>query len=95
MKLQELLDYVNDEDRAELVKIEPAIELGEDGEFYITKTKETYEFFTETAADMKISTVRGDKGFAGCSKDFKKGKVKKNGEVTKPDTYKVVVKLNH
>ena len=96
MLLKDLQNYVSDDSRAELVKIEPTIELGEVGdEFYITKTKETYHFYTEAAADMKINAAREDRGFAGCSKDFKAGKVNKAGEVTRPDIWKVVLKLNH
>lgn len=96
MLLKDLQSYVDSDERAELVKIEPTIELSEDGsEYYITKTKETYHFYTEAAADMKINAAREDKGFAGCSKDFKAGKVNKSGEVTRPDIWKVVIKLNH
>lgn len=96
MLLKDLQNYVNDDYRAELVKIEPTIELGDSGDdFYVTKTKETYHFYTEDAADMKINAAREDRGFAGCSKDFKAGKINKNGEVTRPDIWKVVIKLNH
>lgn len=96
MLLKDLETYVVDECRDELVKIEPTIELGETGDdFYITKTKETYHFYTEAAADIKINAARAEKGFAGCSKDFKAGKVNKAGEVTRPDIWKVVIKLNH
>lgn len=93
MLLTDLEDYV--ENLNELTKIEPKIELGEDGSFYVIQTKETYVFYEEIEADAKINEARQKPGYEASTKKFKQGKINKNGEITKPDTYTVVIKLNH
>ena len=94
MLLKDLENYIDTRD--ELVKIEPKIEVSEETtDFYVTFTKETYHYYDEASADMKINAAREDKGFAGCDKKFKAGKVNKAGEVTRPDIWQVVIKLNH
>ena len=63
---------------------------------YITKTKETYVFEDESEADAKIEEARQTFGFAGCDKKHKDAKVsKKTGEEIAPETWTVVVKINH
>ena len=94
MKYTDLKDYIDVLEN--LRKIEVTIEDDEDmsGRFYVTKTKETYVFEDERDADVKVDTARQDNGFAGVEKKYKAGKMNKAGEVTKPETWTVVVKLN-
>lgn len=92
MRLEDLLTYITDENHSELTKGTVEFELGEDGTFYITKTKETFTFYDEADADHKITVCRTEPVFAGCDKTFKAGKVNKNGEVTREDEWKVVIK---
>lgn len=95
MKLENLVNYVNEGYKGGLTKIEPCIEVNiDDDEFYIVKTKETYIFGSEEEADALINNMRQDAGFIGCDKKFKAGKVNKSGETVKPDTWTVVVKIN-
>lgn len=96
MYLRHLEEYIGNDARDELVKIEPKIELPEDEtEFRVVFTKETYHFFDEESADAKISSARTEPGFAGCDKKFKPGKVNKAGDTVRPDIWQVVIKLNH
>ena len=96
MLLKDLETYIESDSRAELVKIEPKIEVSEETtDFYVTFTKETYHFYDESSADAKINAARNETGFAGCDKKFKPGKVNKAGEQTRPDIWQVVIKLNH
>lgn len=92
MLLKDFTEYVNSLE--ELTKIEPKIEMGEDGEFYVVSTKETYVFYEEVEADNKIDAAHDNQGYESSSKKFKQGKINKNGEVTRPDQYTVVIKLN-
>ena len=46
-------------------------------------------------ADEIINDRRQIDGFEAASKKFKAGKMNKAGEVVKPDTWTVVIKLNH
>ena len=96
MLSKDLEAYIKSDSRAELVKIEPKIEVSEETtDYYVTFTKETYHFYDEESADAKISAARTDVGFAGCDKKFKPGKTNKAGDVTRPDIWQVVIKLNH
>lgn len=94
MKYTDIKDYIENLDN--LRKIEITIEDDEEmsGSFYVTKTKETYVFEDEHDADVKVDSVRQDLGFAGVEKKYKAGKMNKAGEVTKPETWVVVAKLN-
>lgn len=92
MLLTNFEDYVNELN--ELIKIEPKIELGEDGAFYVVQTKETYTFEDEADADAKINEARQNAGYEASTKKFKQGKINKNGEMVRPDIYTVVIKLN-
>lgn len=94
MKYTDIKDYIESLDN--LRKIEITIEDDEEmsGSFYVTKTKETYVFEDEHDADVKVDSVRQDNGFAGVEKKYKAGKMNKAGEVTKPETWVVVAKLN-
>lgn len=93
MKLTELNNYVENLDN--LTKIEATVELNEFGNFYVMKTKETYVYEDEDLADNKVDYARQHSGFAGVEKKFKQGKMNKAGEIVKPETWTVVVKLNH
>ena len=94
MRYTEIENYINNLEN--LRKIEITIEDDEDmsGSFYITKTKETYVYDNENDADVKVDAARRDLGFAGVEKKYKQGKMNKAVEVTKPETWTVVVKLN-
>ena len=99
MKLQELQNYIDARNSEGLTKIEVAMEVEQEltaDTYYVTKTKETYVYGTETDADEKINAVRLMTGFESANKKFKPGKVsKKTGEEITPDSYQVVIKLNH
>lgn len=94
MRYTDIEAYINDLEN--LKKIDVTIENDEEmnGSFYITKTKETYVFENEEEADAKVDAARRDLGFAGVDKKYKAGKMNKAGDVTKPETWTVVVKLN-
>lgn len=79
-----------------LRKLEPTLECTEDyPDFFVVKTKETYVFEDESEADDRINLTRSNPGFAGVDKKYKAAKINKNGEVTRPETWTVVAKLNH
>ena len=93
MRTGDIESYVNS--LKNLTSIEIKIE--EDEEvvgFRVVKTKETYVFEDEDEALAKVDAVRQDVGFVGVDKKFKQGKVNKNGEEVRPDTWIVVAKLN-
>lgn len=94
MYLEELLDYRLSLG-ADLTKMSADIEIDESGRSIVMTTKETYVYLDEDDADKKINEARQDAGFMEAKKKFKQGKINKNGEITKPDTYTVVIKLNH
>lgn len=97
MTQNELNNYIEARKSEGLTKIEVTLEVGDTtDDFYVTKTKETFVYGLESEADEKIDAVRLDPGFAAADKKFKAGKVsKKTGEELTPDTYTVVIKLNH
>ena len=94
MKYTDIKDYVDSLEN--LRKIEFTIEDDEEmsGGFYVVKTKETYVFEDEADADVKVDDARRDPGFAGVEKKYKAGKMNKAGDVVRPETWTVVVKLN-
>ena len=95
MKLEQFYDYATSLQSQGLTKIEMTSEMDEAGHYYVIKTKETYTFAEEDEADAKINDARQDSGFAAAEKKFKAGKINKSGEITRPDTWTVVIKLNH
>lgn len=97
MTQNELNNYIEARKSEGLTKIEVTLEVGDTtDDFYVTKTKETFVYGLESEADEKIDAVRLDPGFATADKKFKAGKIsKKTGEELTPDTYTVVIKLNH
>lgn len=94
MRYENIKDYIDG--LSNLRKIEVTIEDDEEmsGNFYVTKTKETYVYEDEGDADAKVDAARQDLGFAGVEKKYKQGKMNKAGEVVRPEAYTVVVKLN-
>ena len=93
MRIEDIKEYVDA--RPALTKIEVTTELDEfNNGFNVTKTKETYVFYAEDEADRKVNEVRQYPNFAGVEKKFKQGKMNKAGEVTKEDSWVVVVKLS-
>jgi hypothetical protein len=96
MRLINIADYVKENQTLGMTKIEIKCEVEPDTlEMYVNQTKETYVFIDESEADQKIDEVRQSRNFLGVDKKFKAGKVNKNGEEVKPDTYIVTVKLLH
>lgn len=93
MLLTNINDYVAG--KQNLTKIEAVSEVDEynSTSFYVIKTKETYVFGSEDEADAKINEVRQEPTFVGAEKKFKVGKMNKAGEIVKPETWTVVVKL--
>ena len=99
MKLQDLQTYIEARNTEGLTKIAVTLELDAETTsdvYYVTKTKETYVYGDEQEADEKIDNARQLSGFEAAKKKFKAGKVsKKSGEELTPDTYTVVIDLNH
>ena len=94
MFLKDLESYVKS--LSNLKKIEPTLELSEDClDYFVTKTKETFVYEDEADADERINLARNNPGFAGVDKKYKQGKIDKNGDITRPETWTVVVKLKH
>lgn len=93
MELKNLLTYVEGLG-ANLIKIEIKV-AAENGAYFIDETKETYVYEDEADADEKVNEVRQNPGFKGVDKKDKEAKYNKNGEMTKPESHTVVVKLLH
>ena len=99
MRLQELEKYIEQRNQEGLTNIAITLELDAEttqNVYYVIKTKETYVYGDEQDADEKIDNARQLSGFASAKKKFKAGKIsKKSGEELTPDTYTVVIELNH
>ena len=93
MTIQDIPSRVEELKEEGLIKCEPKAELDETGRFYITAIKDTYAVETEAEADALINNARQDENFAGCDRKFKPGKMNKAGEITRPDTWTVVIKM--
>lgn len=95
MKYENLQDYISNLKSKGLTKIEVAIEVNEDdGEDYVTKSKETYTCESEIDADNLINEARRLEGFAAVTKKFKQGKYNKQGDEIRPDCYIVTLKFD-
>lgn len=94
MYFTELPEYVGTLDYA-LDKFEVKCAKDESGKLVVLETKETYVFDDEGAADRKVDESRQNMGFLETKKKYKAGKVNKNGEITRPETWTVVTKLSH
>lgn len=93
MRLEDLPQYRMELGEC-LTKIDITAEDDQMGHMLITKTKETYVYMSEEEADTKINEARQEPGFAGAEKKYKAGKINKAGEITKPETWTVVIKIN-
>lgn len=93
MRLEDLSGYVAQLDN--LTKFEVKTEDDTVGHLVVTETKETYVYEDEQDADNKINDARQNPLFASATKKFKQGKINKSGEITKPETWQVVIKLGH
>lgn len=94
MNYKDLVNYVDNRRDEGLNKLDVSVELLDDeGDYTVLKTKETYVYFDEEAADAAINDFRQQPEFVGCDKKFKQGKINKAGEVVNPDTWSVVVKF--
>lgn len=93
MRFDELTAYA--EGLANLTKIECKAEDDTVGHLVVTETKETYVYDDERDADEKINDARQNPLFAAATKKYKAGKMNKAGELVRPETWTVVIKLNH
>lgn len=93
MRLEDLSGYVAQLDN--LTKFEVKTEDDTVGHLVVTETKETYVYEDEQDADNKINDARQNPLFASATKKFKQGKINKSGEIVRPETWTVVIKLGH
>lgn len=93
MRLEDLSGYVAERDN--LSKFEIKAEDDTCGHMTIVETKETYVYEDEQEADDKINEARQDTLFIAATKKYKQGKVNKSGEIVRPETWTVVIKLGH
>lgn len=93
MRLEDLPGYVATLDN--LTKFEVKSEDDTMGHLVITETKETYVFEDEQDADDKINSAIGNPLCLAHTKKYKQGKINKSGEIVKPETWTVVIKLGH
>ena len=91
IKLEDLVAYINSLENP--IKVDITIEGNKQEGFYVTKTKETEIYESESEADERVDVVRQLADFAGTEKKFKQGKINKLGEVTRPDIWTVVTKM--
>lgn len=93
MRLEDLSTYVAELNN--LTKFEVKSEDDTCGHIIVIETKETYVFDDEQDADDKINEARQNVLFLGATKKYKAGKVKKDGTISAPETWTVVIKLGH
>lgn len=93
MRLEDLSGYVAQLDN--LTKFEVKTEDDTVGHLIVTETKETYIYEDEQDADSKINDARQNPLFASATKKYKQGKINKSGEIVRPETWTVVIKLGH
>lgn len=93
MRLEDLSGYVAELDN--LTKFEVKTEDDTVGHLIVTETKETYIYEDEQDADNKINDARQNPLFTSATKKFKQGKINKSGEIVRPETWTVVIKLGH
>lgn len=94
MRIEDLANYASSLG-TNLTKIEMKAEDDTCGHMIVVETKETYVFEDEDSADEKVNEARQNSLFAAATKKYKQGKVNKSGEIVKPETWTVVIKLNH
>ena len=93
MRLEDLPNYVSMLNN--LTKFEVKTEDDTCGHLVVTETKETYVYEDEGEADEKINTAVTNPLCIGHSKKYKQGKIGKNGDILKNETWTVVIKLGH
>ena len=93
MRLEDLSSYVAE--LSNLTKFEVKTEDDTCGHLIVVETKETYVFEDEQDADDKINNSVANPMCSAHSKKYKQGKLNKSGEVVRPETWTVVIKLNH
>lgn len=93
MRLEDLSGYVAE--LSNLTKFEVKTEDDTCGHLVVTETKETYVFEDEQDADDKINSSVANPLCTAHSKKYKQGKIGKNGDVLKNESWTVVIKLNH
>lgn len=93
MRLEDLPGYVAELDN--LTKFEIKTEDDTMGHLVVTETKETYVYEDERDADEKINSSIANPLCLAHTKKYKQGKINKSGEIVKPETWTVVIKLGH
>lgn len=93
MQVKDLAQYIESLGN-DLTKIDIKISV-ENGSYFVDETKETYVYEDEDDANTKVDEARQSSGFKGVDKKDKDAKYNKNGEMTKPESHTVVVKLLH
>ena len=93
MRLEDLPGYVVE--LSNLTKFEVKTEDDTVGHLVVTETKETFVFDDEDEADEKINSAISNPLCLAHTKKYKQGKINKSGEIVKPETWTVVIKLGH
>ena len=93
MRLEDLPGYVAELDN--LTKFEIKTEDDTMGHLVVIETKETYVYEDERDADEKINSSIANPLCLAHTKKYKQGKINKSGEIVKPETWTVVIKLGH
>ena len=93
MRLEDLSGYVAELDH--LVKFEIKTEDDTMGHLVVVETKETFVYDDEEDADNKINDSVANPLCLSHTKKYKQGKINKSGEITRPETWQVVIKLGH
>lgn len=93
MRLEDLPGYVAE--LSNLTKFEVKTEDDTVGHLIVTETKETYVFDDEVDADEKINSAIANPLCLAHTKKYKQGKIGKNGDIIRPETWTVVIKLGH
>ena len=93
MRLEDLPGYVAE--LSNLTKFEVKTEDDTVGHLVVVETKETYVFDDEGDADEKINASIANPLCLAHTKKYKQGKINKSGEIVRPETWTVVIKLGH
>ena len=93
MRLEDLPGYVAE--LSNLTKFEVKTEDDTVGHLVVVETKETYVFDDEGDADEKINSSIANPLCLAHTKKYKQGKINKSGEIVRPETWTVVIKLGH
>lgn len=94
MRIEDLAAYSSNLG-GNLAKLEMKAEDDTCGHMTVVETKETYVFENEGEADEKINSSIANPSCLAHTKKYKQGKINKSGEVVRPETWTVVVKLGH